>query len=306
MSPIIYLALAAFIAVIAIMLYREIQKLYRQNLRLSLADNTNIVMTIVNLVLLVVAVVSLQIAVNSYLDAQESGRQQQQILDASKQSLSSVVGALNKQQRSLDDSRDALTQSVKITTAQQKLLQESVKTSRSQLAVLDAQWKRELEQPDIRVALVYPANPSFIVMNQSKTKPLREGHYQLITLNIDHWEGDRYQMVQTRGSEIGASIPPGGSFLPTEFALRLDPNQPIEKGNRLYGYLNISCPDCTTVRVYWVLIKYGEQGWYAEIPIHDKEYSLSVLSTLTPTTVEAHIRNFLLRNDLIEMPTKLW
>jgi len=301
----IYLLLVVFLGGLAVFLFRQIRHQYRTQ-ELSLADRTNMVMTIVNLVLLIVAVVSLYIAVMSYWDAQESGRQQQQTLDTSKNSLASVVGALKKQQGSLDDSRDALTQAVKIITEQQKLLQQSVQTSRSQLAVLDAQWKRELEQPDIRAALVYPADPSFIVMNQSKIKPVREGHYQFITLNIDRWLGDHYQLVQTRGSDVGASIPPGGQYLPSRFELRLDPNQPIEKGNRLYGYLSISCPDCIAKRLYWVLIKYGEEGWYSEVPIDDKAYSIKALAKLTPTTAEAHIRNFLLRKDLISMPTRLW
>jgi chromosome segregation ATPase len=117
-----------------------------------------------NLVSLVVAIISINIALNSYQAAQESGRQQQQTLDASKEALSSVVGALKKQEGIIDDSRQTLRQSIDIMTEQQKLLQQSVETSRNQLAVLDAQWKRQLEQPDIHAVLVYPTKPAVIVI----------------------------------------------------------------------------------------------------------------------------------------------
>lgn len=286
-------------------LLREIGRQHRQNKRLSLADITNIVITIVNIVLLVLAVVSLHIAVKSYLDAQESGSQQLQALNASKSSLSSVLEALKKQQGTLDDSRHALEQSVKIITAQENLLQQSVQTSRKQLAVLDAQWKRQLEQPDIHAVLVLPNDLSVGIINKSKIKPLKDGHYQLNTINIDRWLGDRYQLVGTRGTDV-MPLPPGGSMLPTNLALHLDPDQPIEKGNRLYGYLTVSCPDCITARVYWVLIKYGEEGYYAELSKDDKEYSLGALLRFTPSTVEDHVKHFLSRKDLIVMPTRLF
>lgn len=273
--------------------------------KLSLSDKTNIVATVVNIVLLVLAVVSIHIALKSYQTAQKSGAQQQGTLDASKDALSSVVGALKEQQGTLNDSRLALKQSVDIITEQKKLLQQSVQTSRNQLAVLDAQWKRQLEQPDIHAVPVYPAKPAIIVMNKSKIKPVRDGLYQLIAVNIDRWLGDRYQSVSNRATKVD-SIRPDGSYLPSTLELIPDPNQPLEKGNRLYGYLSVSCPDCIAHRLYWVLIKYGEEGWYAELSKTDQEYSLKALGNLNPSTVDGHISSFLSRQDLNVMPKRLW
>jgi hypothetical protein len=145
---IVYLLLIVFIGSFAAFVYLHIRNQSKKQ-ELSLSDKTNIVMIFVNLVFLILAVVSIHIAVKSYQAAQESGKQQQQTLDASKDSLSSVVVALKKQQETLEDSRQALRQSVSIIAEQQVLLQQSVKTSRNQLAVLDAQWKRQLEQTDI-------------------------------------------------------------------------------------------------------------------------------------------------------------
>ena len=304
MLIVVYVLLTILIGSIVVFLCLHVRRQNRPG-KLSLSDKTNIVATVVNIVLLVLAVVSIHIALKSYQTAQESGAQQQRTLDASKDALSSVVGALKEQQGTLNDSRLALKQSVDIITEQKKLLQQSVQTSRNQLAVLDAQWKRQLEQPDIHAVPVYPAKPAVIVMNKSKIKPVKDGLYQLITLNIDRWLGDRYQLVSNKAMKVD-SIRPDGSYLPSTLELILDPNQPLEKGNRLYGYLSVSCPDCIAHRLYWMLIKYGDEGWYAELPKTDHEYSLKALGNFNPSTVDGHVSSFLSRKDLIQMPKRLW
>jgi hypothetical protein len=215
------------------MLFRE-QK-WAQGL--SISDKTNVIMTFVNIVLLILAVVSIYIAVESYQAAQNSGIQQQRALDASSGSLSSVVKTLKKQQEILDESSHALKQSFN---------------------VIEAQWKRELEKPDIHAILLYPAYPHVFIINNSKIKPLMDGHYQFFTLNIDRWLGSNYQIVQAI-NKVDSAIPPKGTQLQTRLDLRLDPNQPLKEGDRLYGYLSVSCSDCVTNRCYWVLIKYGQQ-----------------------------------------------
>lgn len=214
-----------------------------------------------------------------------------------------MVGALKEQQGTLDDSRLALKQSVDIITAQKNLLQQSVQTSRNQLAVLDAQWKRELERPDIHAILVYPDNPAVGIRNDSKVKPIRDGKWQFFSNNIDRWSGNGYQMVQ-HVTETVDPIRPMGSLIPKFLSLRLDPSEPLEKGNRLYGYLYVGCPDCITSRMYWVLIKYKERGWFVEVPPNDPQYCLPSLQKLTPLTVEEHVDRFLARKDLIEIPAR--
>jgi hypothetical protein len=94
------------------------------------------------------------------------------------------------------------------------------------------------------------------------------------------------------------AIRPDGSYLPSTLELILDPNEPLKNGTRLYGYLSISCPECIAHRVYWVLIKYGEEGWYTELSKADSEYSLKVLGNLTPSIVDGYVSSFLSRKDL--------
>ncbi len=275
--------------------------------QLSLGDYVSIVATVLNVIVLVVAVVSLHVAVDAYLDAKESGKkqeerldQQQKVLEGSRQALDAVVQGLSKQQNTLEKARDALDSSVRTAIAQQRLLGQSVTNSEQQLHILKAQWERELEQPDVHAQLVYPFGPAIIVSNSSKVKPVRQGLYELIMLNIDRpRNGDAFQWVSTVATPIDF-IPPEGSYLPAALNLHLDPNEPLVKGNRLFGYLSISCADCASRRAYWVLIKWGEEGWYREAK--DDGYPFWKLKA---NNIDGYVSDFMSRKDLLRMPLNL-
>lgn len=121
MQIVIYSLLIVLILGLSAFLYLHIRRQYKTQ-GLSLADKTNIVMTVVNIVLLVLAVLSIHIALKSYQAAQESGTQQQRTLDASKIALSSLVGVLKAQQGTLDDSRRALKESGRYNNRAEKAL----------------------------------------------------------------------------------------------------------------------------------------------------------------------------------------
>ncbi len=286
-----YALLLLFIALLAVFLGRQLYRHHQAPEGLSLGDYSNIAATVLNVVLIVLAVVSLHIAVNSYRDAKDSGQRQETALAA--------------QQRTLDASRSALDHSVETAIQQQGLLEQAVQAARSQLQILEAEWKRQLEQPDIHAILVYPSKPAIVVENHSKVKPVRDASYQLITLNIDRWLGDRYQSVSTAATSVN-HIRPGGSYLPSVLSLLLDPNEPLVKGNRLYGYLSVDCVDCAAHRRYWVYLTYGDERWLREVEDTEQDYSLPTLAKLTPATVEAHVSHFRARKDLIPMPTRIW
>jgi hypothetical protein len=67
-------------------------------------ENVNLVALALNIVLFVIAIVSLIVALAAYQSAEQSGREQQQILVSSRQALESVVGVAVKQQGLLDRS----------------------------------------------------------------------------------------------------------------------------------------------------------------------------------------------------------
>jgi hypothetical protein len=39
----------------------------------------------------------------------------------------------------------------------------------------------------------------------------------------------------------------------------------VKSGDRLFGYVTVSCPECATTRDAWVYIEYGKAGWYAPL-----------------------------------------
>jgi hypothetical protein len=272
--------------------------------RLSLADYISVASTILNVVLLVIAVVSLHIASNAYFDAKKSGEkqelrlsEQQKSLDASRAVLDKVVQALGQQLDVLEKSKDTLDSSVLTSAAQQKLLAQNVVNSKKQLTILQAEWQRELEQPDVHAALLYPQDLAIVLSNSSKVKPVKQGLYQLIMFNIDRpVTADHFQLVQTTATAIDF-IPPAGAFLPSRADLLLQPNEPLVKGNRLFGYLSISCAECSNRRAYWVFIKYGEAGWYRELK--DGAYPFT---KLRPDNIERYVSDFMNHNDPIEIP----
>jgi hypothetical protein len=253
----------------------------------------------VNIVFLTVALVSLYVAVQAYRDAHSSGDKQLAALEASRDSLKT-------QQTILEQAKVALEASVSNAIAQLDVLQTSLRTSRRQLEVLEAQWKRQLEQPDLHATLVYPNRPAVMFSNSSKVKVATDGYYQLITLNVDHWDHNQYQLVQTKTTPTG-NIRPLESYLPQYLELLLSPNKPLEAGNRLFGYFVIECPECAARRVYWLLIKYGQEGWFREVKPTDRYLypSMSALLALKPATVEPEINHFLNQKDLTRMAERV-
>jgi cell division protein FtsL len=299
----VYLVLAVALVLFLYFFARRV-RLHSTADRLSLGDYVSIVATVLNVILLVVAVVSLHVAVDAYLDAKGSGKkqeerldQQQRVLEGSRQALDAVVQGLSRQQNTLEKARDALDSSVRTAIAQQRLLGQSVANSEQQLHILKAQWERELEQPDIHAQLLYPQAPAVVLSNSSKVKPVRQGLYELIMFNIDRpRNADSFQIVETVATPIDF-IPPEGSYLPTMLNLHLDPNEPLAKGNRLFGYLSISCADCATRRAYWILIKWGEAGWYREAKNDGYPFF-----KLKPNNIEVYVSDFLSRKDLLSIP----
>ena len=38
----------------------------------------------------------------------------------------------------------------------------------------------------------------------------------------------------------------------------------LKPGDRILGFLNVTCDDCVQVRSYWVYFQQGQGGWFAE------------------------------------------
>jgi hypothetical protein len=269
--------------------------------RLPLSDYVAVVGAALNVVFLVIAVISLHVAVTTYNDAKRSGDEQTKVLQASRDALAGVAQSLDKQEDTLEKSRQALDSSVESAIAQQDLLSESVRNSKEQLGILRSQWVRELEQPDASASFYYPQEPSIQLFNRSAIKPARDANYQLIALNLNKVKDRVFQLVQTATTSAGTLFPKA-SYIPTKLNLLRNPDQPLSKGDRIFGYLIIDCPDCKQRRAYWFLIRFEEDGWYREMVPPFKSY---LLDKITPESADATVDDFMKNTDLIRIP-KTW
>jgi hypothetical protein len=290
------LGLTAFL----VLLVAKIRAHIRQANGLSLADYVAVASAALNVVLLVIAVAALYVAITTYIDAKRSGEDQAKVLEASRKALVSVEQSVFKQGDTLEKSREALDSSSATAVAQQRLLAQSVSNSSQQLRLLQQQWARELEQPDIQAILVYPNEPSIILRNVSKVKPVRTALYQIVLFNVDKPVGNRLALVSTVATSVDF-IPPEDRYLPTRLSLMPAAGDPAPvKGDRLFGYLSVSCADCKKHRAYWVLMKYEEDGWYCEAKGQDYPFW-----KLGPDNAEGYVSQFLKRPDLTPMPRTL-
>jgi hypothetical protein len=238
----IYVALAAFVIGISFLFLGVLRKKRRSLQELSLSDLTNVASLFVNVVVLILAVVSLKIALSSYHDAQEGGKKQQDTLDAS---------------------RTALEASVVIANKQQELLKKSLEASQSQFSLIQDQWRRELERPDVALLLLYPQQLSVLIVNVSPDKVARQIMYEARFWNMTNVMQGSFQFV---GSVVRSVeyIRPKGAIGPNPLEFHPSSGPGLKAGDRLFGYLTVQCPDCARLRTYWASYEVGGEGFYKE------------------------------------------
>ena len=118
--------------------------------------------------------------------------------------------------------------------------------------------------PDIVLIFGNPEEPRFWVQNPS-AKLAREATYQLLLFNLS--------AAGERGWNLNLEIPtadvgfirPGGARGPWAIRSVVRQGSSIEKGNHLFGYGQVWCPNCANVRFFWLYVHVGSIGWYAEI-----------------------------------------
>lgn len=122
--------------------------------------------------------------------------------------------------------------------------------------------------PDVALRLVRAEEPVLVIDNTSNVVA-RDMKWSVALWNVDRPDvlPDRnFAIMATsfnwlRAHEEGGpiavlpSLTPAGSPAPTP-----------EKGNRLYGSAAVICADCSRGRTYVFYMKWGEGGWFAEVP----------------------------------------
>jgi hypothetical protein len=203
-------------------------------------------------------VVATIIALASYSDANRTSTEQSKILKGQKDAL--------------DESTNALKSVVSVMQTQKDLLEQGVATSKSELEIIQDQNRRALEKPDVEAIFIYPQQPSVIVHNRSLSKVAQGVIYEARFWNLSKPQGDRFEFVPSRVRDVG-TIRPSGSFGP--FAFEFVSGQSvaaIAKGERLFGYVTVQCPECRVFRVYWMYVQFSEYGLYHEGTFNDFDF----------------------------------
>lgn len=271
----LYATLAVGLVVFASLFISKVRAQRAMGERLSLSDYVAVTSVPFNVIVIVVAIVTLHVAITTYRDARQTGEEQSKTLGASREVLAAMAQSLDKQQNTLEQSRKVLDSSIAVAISQQQLLSKSVSNSRKQLEILQAEWDRELEQPDVHLALFYTDNLSVQVMNKGK-KVARDTLYQGAFLKINRPKEGGFEFASIKPTEV-KYIRSGNGFAPTEAQWWFGQNgSALSIGDRLFGYITVQCPDCKKERVYWVYFEFSGEGVYAEGRWED--YSLAANS----------------------------
>jgi hypothetical protein len=153
-----------------------------------------------------------------------------------------------------------------------KDLQDTIKDLRKQVGVLSDTSIPALEgdvkglktpkslPPDLRVRFVHMKDVAIVIENAPHVGIADRPKYGVQLLDFDNLAAD-YLRIPTN---MGDYIRPGDYWGPNQF-MGIDAVKGVVKpGDRIFGSVEASCPTCVKTRGYWVYIKVGEGGWYAE------------------------------------------
>jgi hypothetical protein len=131
--------------------------------------------------------------------------------------------------------------------------------------------------PKIRGGFVHAASDVAIMMlNESKGATLRDPKF-----SPGMWDLDSSDLHTPLRIVVftGDYIRPSGSMGPLQFIGEPAALERIKRADRLFGFVVFTCSNCLEDRTYWVYVKYGFGGWYAE---DNKDFNLSKLAAIIP------------------------
>ena len=122
---------------------------------------------------------------------------------------------------------------------------------------------KQEEKPDVSLALVDISSVAVLVVNAGDMV-VRDPKYSLLLWNLDL--PDRQDPLPIPVTGLKDWVRPHENLGP-QAAISLPTVQPlVQLGNRLLGYMSVSCPDCKRTKYYWVYVVAGQHGWYSELP----------------------------------------
>ncbi len=122
------------------------------------------------------------------------------------------------------------------------------------------------EKPDVAIALVYPQEFAALIGNRSSVV-LYKAKFGFAMWDLDKLSDQGYPIVLPIVTQEADWIRGHDSVGPE--AVISTVSTLIKPGDRLFGWVIVSCPDCLKTRSYWISATVGQGGWFAEMTAHN-------------------------------------
>ena len=119
-------------------------------------------------------------------------------------------------------------------------------------------------RPDISLRVVYPKGFSILLANDSNVV-LRDPKFAAVIWDLDLTDRSDPLPVPTE-TFTGEFIRPHESIGPQPIVTHPNAVSLVKPGHRLFGYIEVLCPNCKRTKDYWVWAINGQGGWFAELP----------------------------------------
>lgn len=132
--------------------------------------------------------------------------------------------------------------------------------------------------PDVTMRFIRPSAPALVLVNDSPVVA-KQIKWVVLLYNLDdlkNYSNPAFDSVEPLPIPIAIFdfLRPGTKSGPLSLFGLPTVRPHVKAGDRLIGTAGVSCPDCKQDRAFVVSIKYGESGWFGELPHGD---------TLVPT-----------------------
>lgn len=117
------------------------------------------------------------------------------------------------------------------------------------------------EEPDLVAFVVNPQNPQLDFFPRYAVAEKVEADPVLWDIDREDGKTDSLIIQQMKYDWIRPDQHGG----PTPLIDSRDEGSIVKKGDRIFGYIQVACPTCQKIKLYWVYFVYGDGGRFAEI-----------------------------------------
>jgi hypothetical protein len=118
--------------------------------------------------------------------------------------------------------------------------------------------------PDLSAVIVYPQNIAAMMVNNSEVT-VKDAVLSAFLWRVSPSGGE---VLQVRPYRDGITLRKHEAAKPYWLIYSQSSGDKVKEGDRVFGWVEVTCPDCLYTRRYWVNAFHGIGGWYAEMPLN--------------------------------------